>query len=356
MLKRLTSYIICTSALVSVDAQDIHFSQTNQVSQFINPALVGHFDGWERVNLAHRQQWTSIGSPFVTSGIGVDLNFFKQEYGSKKAHMGVGLIFNNDIAGDAKLGTNQGVVSLSAIVPIAENHTLSAGIQGGIGQRSGNINNLTWGNQFNGDEFDAQIPSGEANSLTSLVYPDFGLGLNYTFENLKSNMVRKELMRLNVGFAYHHFNKPEIDFYAGNTGKLFAKLVAHTSFHMDIPNSLWAFEPSASYFSQGPYREIYGGLLAKYRLKQGTKYTGINKEGYFCFGSNLRFNDAIIPVVAFEMGNYRLGVSYDVVISQLQAASRMQGGFEITFQWINMKDALFKRRRGQFGGKGGSGA
>lgn len=360
MLKKSFIYVFSVFFIGGALSQDVHFSQIIQTPQFINPALTGHFDGWERLNLSHRQQWNSVGSPFITSGAGLDLNFFKQEYGAKKAHMGVGLSFFNDMAGEPVMSTNQGMFSLSAIVPLSEKHIVSVGFQGGMAQRSGNINSHTWGNQFDGTNFDTGIPSGEENAMASFIYPDFGAGVTYTFENMKSTLIRKELTRLTIGGAYHHFNSPVVTFYSGNTSSLFHKISAHLNFLWDIPKSQWAIETSGAYFMQGPFTETYGGLLFKNRVKQGTKYTGIFKEGYFCIGSNVRLNnsagESIIPVIALEMGHFRLGVSYDVVISRLQAPSNMQGGFEVSFQWMNKKDALFKRRRGSFNTKGGSGA
>ena len=44
--------------------------------------------------------------------------------------------------------------------------------------------------------------------------------------------------------------------------------------------------------------------------------------------------DAIIPYVGLEFGEYHFGISYDVNISNLQPASNMRGGIELSLIYI----------------------
>jgi len=60
-------------------AQDIHFAQSAQVPTIINPANAGLFQGWERVILNHRQQWTTVQSPYVTTNGSLEFNIGKPE-------------------------------------------------------------------------------------------------------------------------------------------------------------------------------------------------------------------------------------------------------------------------------------
>ena len=47
-------------------------------------------------------------------------------------------------------------------------------------------------------------------------------------------------------------------------------------------------------------------------------------------GTWVRFNDAIIPYIGLEFGEFHLGASYDVNISSLKTASQSRGGIEIS--------------------------
>ena len=51
-------------------------------------------------------------------------------------------------------------------------------------------------------------------------------------------------------------------------------------------------------------------------------------------GAFFRYGDAIIPYAGLEFGDYRLGISYDVNVSRLTAASQRRGGMEISLIWI----------------------
>jgi len=106
-------------------SQDIHFVQSSAIPQLINPATAGVFHGWERVSLSHRQQWLSAGSPYVTSQFSADLNLFKKENGSSRGYLGLGLNFYNDVAGDAKFGTNKFSLAINGIIQVTEEQTAS---------------------------------------------------------------------------------------------------------------------------------------------------------------------------------------------------------------------------------------
>src|SRR5690606_36332099 len=149
-------------------AQDIHFTQVHQNPMLTNPAYTGMFQGWERIAVNHKSQWVSAGTKFHTTSIAVDMNFFKPKMGNR-AHMGAGLLLYNDIGGDSKFGTKQMLFNVSGIVPLGEMHTLSGGIQLGMGQRTGDLTNRVFANQFNGNELDPTLPSQESNGLVSFV-------------------------------------------------------------------------------------------------------------------------------------------------------------------------------------------
>ena len=51
-------------------AQDFHLSQYDAAPMFLNPALVGQFEGKYRVHGQYRTQWGSVSSkPFNTAAI-----------------------------------------------------------------------------------------------------------------------------------------------------------------------------------------------------------------------------------------------------------------------------------------------
>lgn len=326
-----------------VYAQDIHFTQAQQVPMLINPAATGMFNGWERVTVNHKNQWVNTGTKFFTSSIAADMNFFKPKRGNK-AHMGFGIQLYNDIGGDSKFGTKQVLFNFSGIVPLGEMHSLSGGLQFGIGQRTGNLSGLIFPNQFDGEVLDPTINSGEYNNLVSFVYPEVSGGLFYRYGTQKVGFTRDDVTDFRIGVAYFHANRPNLSYRLGFTEQLYAKFVFHTSFLKDFSGSSFGVEAFFNEFVQGPHNETLIGAILRYRLSSGSKTTGLSRDAYIMPGVALRYNDAVCPLLYVQWNSFKLGISYDVTVSQFSKASRA-GGLEFSLEYANLDFALFKRRR-----------
>lgn len=356
MIRRKLIILLISCACATGNAQDIHFAQSAQIPILINPANTGLFMGWERVILNHRQQWSSVQSPYVTTNGSFELNIGKPEK-HDKAYLGAGINFYSDVAGDSKFGVTTGSLNVSAIVPLADKHTVAAGMQFGSGQQKVNYDNLTWASQFNSTDgaFDNSITVGEPVGIASNFYFDMGMGAVYRYRNHNVSFGRAEILRrAHAGIALFHLTKPTIDFGGART-RMDSKLVLHGDILVNIPGSKLAVEPNFAYFKQGPFSEQLYGALLKIEIKSGTKYTGIYTESYISFGAKYRVNDAVIPEFFLELDAFKVGLSYDMNLSFTEA-SRYMGGFEISLQWANLNTALFKSHNSKGFKKPGPGA
>jgi hypothetical protein len=52
------------------------------------------------------------------------------------------------------------------------------------------------------------------------------------------------------------------------------------------------------------------------------------------FGTYMRWNDALIPIVKLDYHPFSVSFSYDANISKLKPSSHGRGGFEICVSWI----------------------
>lgn len=323
-------------------AQDIHFSQTSQTPLLINPGAAGVYDGWERVLINHRNQWLGAGTQFMTTAIAADANFGKSSM-NDKAHMGIGLMFFNDIGGDSRFGNQSGSITLSGILPMGgSGHSLSAGIQGGYGNRTANFTNLDFSSQWNGTSFDRTIVSGEANS-TSFQYIDASAGMYYVFDGGKSNFRRNEDFKLQLGVGGFHLNRPQLKYATVNGDRLYSKWVLHAGVVSDLANTNWAIDGSIVQFIQGPHKETIFGTVFRYRMNSGTKITGLKQDAYIGFGAFYRLRDALVPTVSVNWRGFRFGVSYDYTISTMRKAYT-GGSLEFSLSYTNLSNALFKTR------------
>lgn len=324
-------------------AQDIHFSQVLNNPLHINPANTGGYRGYERLVVNYRSQWATFGSPYRTGGFSFDTPMFQKK---DNAHLGLGINFFTDKAGDSKMGISQGNLSLSAIIPMDEKNKFSAGMQFGYGQRSMNLGGVMFESQFNGQEFDPTLPSFETVSQGSFGYADLSAGVRYEFNNTESHLKGWDIKRLDIGVGLYHLNKPVMRYYSGGDEILDMKIVGHVNGRFDIPNSKYSIVPYAYFFLQREFKEINLGGLVRLELAPGTKITGLLNEAAIYFGGHFRMGDAIVPQVMLEWYSFGVGVSYDANISSLKNVSRYKGGLEISLKYHILKGALFKNRQG----------
>jgi type IX secretion system PorP/SprF family membrane protein len=341
-MKKIAYFIFTLTSCLSF-GQDIHFSQASETPMLINPAATGVFDGWERVSFNQKNQWVNAGTKFFTTALAADLNLFKPRRG-KGAYMGVGLQFFNDIGGDSKFGMRQMALSISGVVPFDDFNTLSAGLQMGLSQKFGDFSVLKFANQFDGEDFTSDIPSGEQNNLATFVYTDLSAGLMYRFNNKKIGFSRDDATDFRFGVAYYHINQPKLKYRIGTISEqLYGKLVLSTAIIKDFSGSKLGVNAYVNQYLQGPHSETLIGALLRYRLHAGGKITGLNQDSYLSVGLAVRVNDAIVPIVKLQYKSFSFGMSYDITVSKLGQYYR-GGGLEFSLSYANLDFALFKRR------------
>ncbi len=339
-MKKTYLIIVFFVGLVSVktNAQDVHFSQFGQTPQLINPASAGVFNGNFRGILNYRTQWGAFGNPYTTYAASLDMPIAKGN--GNHAYFGLGANFYKDVAGAADFGNFLGGLSVSGILPVGDFHTLSLGLQGGFGQYSANLARLTWGSQFNGEEFDTELNSNETFTNNAPKYFDLGAGIFYEFKNSSTEFLLSDISSFNFGIAGYHLNKPKQDFLSGTQDEIPMKIIAQFSGTFDIRGTKAAIVPSMFYAIQGPYKETTPGMLVKIRMGNSTKYSGFFKEGAVYFGAHYRLKDAIIPELYLEFTDYMIGISYDYNNSDLSSVTGGNGGVEISFRYINRPKAI----------------
>ena len=104
---------------------------------------------------------------------------------------------------------------------------------------------------------------------------------------------------------------------------------------MGIKNTPFAFVPNFLMLRQGPSTEVNLGALIRYSIREESKYTGILKETAIYFGAYSRLGDAIIPTILMEVSSFSVGISYDIINSDLKEAAGGKGGIEISLSFIN---------------------
>ena len=323
-------------------AQDIHFSQTDQAPLLQNPGSTGLYYGLYRAALNYKNQWAVMGKPYNTFMASFDMPFENDRnyYG---AYLGLGGFVFTDKAGDSRFSTTQADVSVSCIIPMGESHFLSTGLNLGLMVRSIDISAIQWPNQYDGQNYNPDLPSNEDAKMGSFFHMDAGAGIVYQYLNSGTQFHGRSLAIFQIGAALLHANRV-FQRHGGSPDYIYPRFVAHTSLRYDFNGSIFGINPSVYYMKQGPAYEFGAGFLLRIKTGKETNITGLLKESSFLLGIQYRHKDAIIPQLFFEIADFGLGLSYDLNVSTFSSATRKQGGLEISVRYMRSKGPLYRNR------------
>ncbi|MGZ3863980.1 MAG: PorP/SprF family type IX secretion system membrane protein [Bacteroidia bacterium] len=336
---------------VGLFAQDVHFSQLGMAPMQINPANTGFFDGYARGIINYRTQWTTANAPYTTMAAGFDANAGIKR--TRGAFLGLGGYVYQDKAGVGNWSTTKVDLMSNVVLNATKNSKLALAIGAGVGSGSNKINSLTWGNQYNGTEFDKNIASNETFASKSFTFFDVCSGVNYEFAKKTTDFSRDNLFSMRLGVAAYHLNQPKVLFSGLSKEVIYRRYVANASAKVDIKGSAVSILPSVVFQLQHNFMQVNMGTFMRYRFKDETKTTGLKSETAILIGCYYRYNDAVIPQFMLEYKSIVFGFSFDETVSNWKRANRGLGAFEITLSWTNLRNGLFKQRR-EFGAAKGS--
>jgi type IX secretion system PorP/SprF family membrane protein len=303
-------------------AQDVHFSQFFSSPLTINPANTGLFNGKYRIGANYKRQWASIPVPYQTYSAWGDLSYLrtdKESFGK----LGVGLAIVQDQAGDGQLASTKVNLAAAYHLPLDGDHYhyLSLGIQTSFIQKRIDFNQLYWGNQWDGTQFNTQTNNKEPYRRSSTSYFDACIGLDYLG-------VINQTHTLHGGFSVQHLLVPKETFY-DNDNQLGIKPILNLGgrFKLNDRVELWT---EAFYEQQKKAKEFLASALLGYNIAEDFNYT----KSVLWIGVSLRSKDALVPVLGYEYQQIRFLLNYDITISSLKLANSARGGLELSIIYI----------------------
>lgn len=310
---------------ISLDAQDIHFSQFFEAPLWRNPSLAGIFTGDIRVQTVYRDQWNSVTNAYRTGSVNAE---YKMPVGKGDDFVTTGLQILFDRAGTIGWTSTHllPVLNYHKSLSADRNRYLSLGFMGGVVQRRFDRSKITTNSQYDGGG------DGESATLGQYTYLDGSVGMSYN-SNLNDNPNNNFF----VGAAYHHFNRPNNSFYRNAGIELHPKMVFSGGLRFGI-TEYSNLTIQADQSLQGGFAETVAGAM--YGLKLGEDPDQPNYTIYA--GAFLRWNDALIPVVKIDYAPFSIALSYDANISKLKPSSYGRGGVELSVSYIG----FLKRNEG----------
>ena len=302
-------------------AQDPHFSQFFASPLTLNPALTGKFDGSLRITGNHRNQWPTINRAFVTTTASVDFPILKNLVGQNDT-WGLGLMAYSDQSANSALKFNYLTISTAFHKGLDEDgyQQIGAGFQATYTNMVLDVSNLKFEDQLTPFGFTGTTSEVFNNANLKSNYFDLNAGVLYTSSTSDRN-------HFYAGVSMYHILRPQQSF----TGSYFilnprATIHAGGYFPIGERNTI---HTSGLFSTQAKAKETVFGLAMQLPVSDDEKPTSVY------FGSWMRLNDAIIPYIGLEIGDFRFGATYDINTSSLKAASQSRGGIEISLVYIN---------------------
>lgn len=333
---------------LSLNAQDIHFSQFYLSPLNLNPAMTGVMNCNVRLVGNYRNQWASVlkANAYSTYSASYDQ---KIPVG-RHDFFGIGGSFWGDVAGESNFSTLQGKLSASYSKRMGgyrkKSHYLVVGADAGITQRSVDFTKLRWPSQHDGSGgFDPGLDNGEGNVTyrPDFIWADISAGLLWF-------TVLDEYNSFYLGGAYHHLNRANISFNENEFESLYSKFTLHFGGEFMVGDKI-GLVPGVVTMIQGPSFQTNFGNSLKFLLSGNKRnYQAFQIGVWMRLSNHFQYTatqvadaatnmitldpldkitkDAVIISTRFDYQDFSLGFSYDLNVSKLTPATNGNGSFE----------------------------
>jgi type IX secretion system PorP/SprF family membrane protein len=311
-------------------AQDVYFSQPLANRQALNPAFAGLLDDYS-ATLSFRNQHPTLAGTFQTVQLAGDWRL-----PSPGLHHALGLVVNQDRTGEAGYTRLEVAGQYAYHTRLTRELALSGGASVGYGRQRVGYDNFVFGDQLAAD---GSLSGPSAESLSAFPpsnYLTLGVGAVLYAEQAWLSVSGQHLNRPSLGFA----TQAELPLRLNVSGgyKFFVQRPTIGRGTNDLREI--SFSPVASYTRQGGSQRTEAGLYFNAQpVTLGATYRNLifaNKEGT---------QHVAAAIIGLAFGDFRLGYSYDIGLSQL--AQDLGGAHEITFtlRAFDKAESAYRRLR-----------
>lgn len=328
-MKKTTAILsIFLSISFFVNAQDPHFSQFFSSPLTLNPAFTGKFDGTVRVAGNYRNQWPAFSNVYTTSTLSVDFDILKDKLPDYD-RWGIGIIALTDKAGGGVLTSNYVGLSTSYQKALDEDgfKQIGIGFQGSYGQKRLDDSKLYFEDQLTPYGFTGVTREVFSTENLNVNYFDVNAGLLFSASTDESN-------NFYIGASMYHINRPHQSF-LGASWNIAPRTTVSAGGYFPVSDILTLHTSAIFQYQANATETVIGGALAAPIDSKSEDPSNVYAGLWY------RLGDALIPYIGLEFSGMRLGFSYDVNVSSLEAASQSRGGMEISLIYVK-KPAGFK--------------
>lgn len=308
-------------------AQDLHFSQFFNSPLTENPANTGFLpDANYRIGANYRNQWASVPVPYKTFSVYGDAQLLRDRW--YYGWLGIGGVLLQDEAGGGALKSTKMYASLAYHQLLGQNSLLTLGFNGGLAMKRIDMSKLTFPDQFNDAYgkwfFDNQVPTGVLIDQSSINYFDLQAGMNYAY-------FPTDNIYINLGFSAQHLNRPKETFLKNGTNEIGRRYIGFLNAMLKVAPRV-ILNPNAYYTYQRGASETVFGAWAAYNLSG----PGSGGEYQLLAGAYYRWDDSFIPLIGYQLKQWRVMFTYDITTSAFSQANQRRGAYELSLTYIGI--------------------
>lgn len=318
-LKQILLILGFSITVMATKAQDPHFSQFYANPLYMSPSLAGSTDGG-RLVANYRNQWPGVSNAYETYSVSFD-NFFSA------INSGLGFLIYQDVAGSAGLKTNQFAFQYSYNLVINNAWQIIPGLQFTYGNKSIDFSKLNFGDEMigNGASGSWQRLNNQSTNYIDFAASAFLYSSKYWF-----------------GLTIDHLAQPNYTF-LNEEMKMGLKTVFFGGMNIWNEKSRQgptrSFSLSYRYQNQDQNNQVDLGVYWHNEpIEIGVWYRGLP---FLSTNNASSINqDAIVALLSYNYGPFRVGYSYDISVSGLgwnaQGAHELSLIFEFN-QRVNLR-------------------
>ncbi len=333
--------------------QDIHFTNFKMAPVSVNPAFTGSFKGTYRVSAIYRDQWRSIGNsnPYTTPFASVEVNI-KGGLLTENDWLAGGLSFVSDRSGSLSFKQQMTGLNLGYHYGLDKdyNNVLSVGLTYGSGAQGFNTNDIRLPLSLIGGPAELFPADDQGNVNTS--FSDYSLGFSY------KSILNKQGDLFRIGLTAAHITSPNISLVTvqsnpnpdpgnpnpptnpnNNRRVGFGKRLTMTGEASFLTTEKLRINPAFIYQAKSSSSEFAIQGIADYLMD-------VDNGTILSAGLGYRLGDAFELIAGIQLGDIKVGISYDVTTSTLSDAGG--GAFELSVGYIgriykepNVKSVIF---------------
>lgn len=330
-MKKLFLIILLLVAQWTARAQDPEPFFTGLAPALLDPSRTGYGPGVEATAL-HQDQWLRMPGVWINDLLQADFNL-RNTRKQVNSWMGLGLRLGRD-----KQDLSGGRLAYAAVAPamhLRAGHRsyFSSGMELRWTSALYNAADGAWGSQYDGQHYDAGIPSGEVWAADAYTWLEARAGLSWTLKQEAESPRREVPDVLVAGVTADHLGRLMLTRSGAPAPEIPIRYTAYVL--GQLPHEIWDdgfFAAELVAHRQGPFHSGRLGVFAGKNVAHRSRTPGDPVPIGFRAGMGYRLQDALLASASVDIGRTSFGMAYGWSVFNRNTSVAGRRTFELVVQ------------------------